>query len=423
MEINIPDNVDFVLSRLEDNGYEAFIVGGCVRDSLLGLAPADYDVTTNALPYEIKRIFSDVTTIDTGIKHGTVTILYNGTPVETTTYRIDGKYTDNRRPDSVTFSKSLKEDLSRRDFTVNALAYSGKTGIIDEFDGEKDLNRHIIRCVGNPEDRFSEDSLRILRALRFASKYDFEIDPLTSVAIHEKAELIKNVSMERITSEFVKLLCGKKPAHVILNYTDVFDKFIPETDKCEEIKTLSYAVENSACDECVRLAVFFCNIEKPFVNSNNEYKGQLTEKIMKRMKFPNKTVSEVKTLVKYHDITPSNDKVFVKKLLSQIGEDTLIRLMEVIKANQNSSDEIISLTDSMKMTIHDIISSGEAYKREMLEINGKDVIDAGFTGKEISEVLDKILNLVTEDKLKNERNILLNAVNGFKDSSLSPHHP
>lgn len=411
LNIYIPENVRFVLSRLESFGFEAFIVGGCVRDSLFELTPADYDVTTNALPNEVKGVFSDTYTIDTGIKHGTVTVMKNGTPIEITTYRIDGKYSDNRRPDSVTFSKNLEEDLSRRDFTINAMAYSEKTGIIDKFGGQDDLKNRLIRCVGNPSDRFSEDSLRILRALRFASKYNFGIDAATSLSIHEKASLIRNVSVERIACEFEKLLCGKSPAHILADYTDVFAEFIPEIKKCGEKSATDYsAIENSLCDVSVRLAVFFCNTEKPFTDSCDECKGQLSEKIMKRLKLPNKTISEVKTLVKYHDIIPNSDRVYVKKLLSQIGENNFKKLICVMEASQNICDE----AELMNKTMLDVISSGEAYTREMLEINGKDVIEAGFEGKKISETLNKILTLVIEDKLKNERAVLLKAIYELK---------
>ncbi|MCM1578409.1 MAG: tRNA nucleotidyltransferase, partial [Ruminococcus sp.] len=235
MDINIPENVKKVIERLNEKGYEAFIVGGCVRDSLLGLPPKDYDVTTNALPEEIISCFEEggeFKVYPTGIKHGTVTVVCGGNNTEVTTYRVDGSYSDHRRPDSVTFSRVLEEDLARRDFTVNAMAYSDERGIIDPYGGQRDLFAHKIRCVGSPDERFEEDALRIMRALRFASALNFRIDRDTSEVIHRKRSLLREISAERISGELTGFVMGDAPAELMMEFDDVFCTVIPEFAKC-----------------------------------------------------------------------------------------------------------------------------------------------------------------------------------------------
>lgn len=445
MDINIPEKIKYLLDRLESRGYEAFIVGGCVRDSLMGIPPADYDITTNASPEEIKDVFSDLKTIDTGIKHGTVTVLYEKESAEVTSYRIDGTYSDNRRPDKVFFTKSLEDDLSRRDFTVNAMAYSDKTGIIDKFGGQQDLFNQYIRCVGDANKRFEEDALRILRALRFASKYNFEIEESTSLAIHQKRGLIKNVSAERIRSEFEQLLYGRNPANILLDYSDVIETFIPEIGKIIGFDTHSliqvydvwehtaHAVENSLNDPYVRLALFFHDIEKPsalVINEDgerifpkHEIKSANTAKqIMHRLRFDNKTIETVSLLISFHYITPVDDKIVVKKLLSVMGEKNFLRLLEVIRgdcmAKQDFCLETLSVLDVMKSMMRDIIDNNECFSYGSLAVNGIDVLKAGFVGKDIGRVLEHILGLVTEEKLPNERSVLLNEIYKIKAESL-----
>ncbi len=441
MDINIPEKIKYLLDRLEYRGYEAFIVGGCVRDSLMGITPADYDITTNASPEEIKDVFSDLKTVDTGIKHGTVTVLYKKESAEVTTYRIDGTYSDNRRPDKVYFTKSLEDDLSRRDFTVNAMAYSDKTGIIDKFGGQQDLFNHCIRCVGDANKRFNEDALRILRALRFASKYNFEIEKTTSLAIHKNCGLIKNVSAERIRSEFEQLLCGRNPANILLDYSDVFETFIPEIGKmtlfdthiCDVWEHTAHAVENSLNDPYVRLALFFHDIEKTSalaitedgerIFPKHEIKSANTAKqIMRRLRFDNKTVEIVSLLISFHCITPVDDKIAVKKLLSVMGEENLLRLLEVIRgdcmAKQDFCLEMLSVLDAMKSIMSDIIDNNECFSYSSLAVNGNDVLKAGFEGKNIGRVLKLILGFVTEEKLPNERSVLLKEIYRIKAESL-----
>lgn len=437
MDINIPENIKFVLSRLEEHGFEAFIVGGCVRDSIMGLSPQDFDITTNALPDRIKECFSDMKTIDTGIKHGTVTVVSDDENVEVTTYRIDGKYSDNRRPESVSFTDNIVNDLSRRDFTVNAMAYSDKTGIIDRFSGQRDLFNHCIRCVGDPEKRFNEDALRILRALRFASCMNFSIEAETAKAIHKNAHLLKNISCERISSELTKFLCGTAPAKLLMDFSDVFAVIIPEFKKCigfdqhsilqiyDVWEHTAHAVENSHKDKYVRLALFFHDIEKPScIKLDDEGKGRFpghekagaetAAEIMKRLKFDNKTVDTVCTLIKYHFVIPVDDKIVVKKLLSKLGEKNFIRLLEVIKGDNRSKQSIflekLSAVDSMKILMYNITGSGECYKEDMLAVNGNDIEEQGYSGKDIGTAKARLLDLVMEEKLENTREALISAL-------------
>lgn len=437
MDINIPENINFVIKRLESRGFEAYIVGGCVRDSLMGLTPDDYDVTTNALPEQIKNCFSDTKTIDTGIKHGTVTVVSGGENVEITTYRVDGEYKDFRRPETVSFTDKLTEDLSRRDFTINAMCYSHRTGIIDKFGGQRDLFNHLIRCVGEPKKRFGEDALRILRALRFASRFDFSIEPTTSLAIHEMCGLVNEVSAERIRTELVKLLCGKAPAEILIEYSDVFTKIIPEFKRCLNFEQHSsyhiydvwehtaYSVENSSDDPYVRTALFFHDIEKPSCFRydeegeghfpNHEKKGADTaENIMRRLKFDNKTIDIVSCLIRYHYVTPVDDKIVVKKLLWEIGEKNLGRLIEVIKGDSRAMQSFcldkLTVLDAMKIRMYDVIRSGECYKEDMLALKGDDIAAEGFVGKEIGDALHFLVESVIDGRVKNERSELMKAL-------------
>lgn len=437
MDINIPENVKKVMNRLEEKGFEAFIVGGCVRDSLMGITPHDYDIATNAVPEQMKDCFSGMSTFDTGIKHGTVTVVSEGENIEVTAYRIDGKYSDGRHPESVTFTGNIVDDLSRRDFTVNSMAYSDSTGIIDRFGGQRDLFNRCIRCVGDPDTRFNEDALRIIRAMRFASCLDFSIENKTAEAIRQNRRLLDNISRERISSELKKLLCGTAPARQLIQFPEVFTEIIPEFIKCvgfdqhsvlqiyDVWEHTAYAVENSAKDKYVRLALFFHDIEKPsHIRLDDEGNGRFpghekasaetAGKIMRRLKFDNKTVETVCTLIKYHYVIPVDDKTVVKKLLSRMGEKNFIRLLEVLKGDSRAKQSIflekLSAVDSMKILMYDIIGSGEAFSEDMLAINGNDIERHGFSGREIGIAKSRLLELVMEGKLRNTREALTAAL-------------
>ena len=443
MRIDIPEGANKVIEGLEAAGYEAYIVGGCVRDSILGKKPKDYDITTNALPDEIIACMDGLKVIETGLKHGTVTVISDGEAVEVTTYRIDGKYSDHRRPDSVRFSDSLEKDLSRRDFTVNAMAYSDKSGIIDVFGGQQDLFSGRIRCVGEPAVRFEEDALRILRALRFASSLGFRIDPLTASAIHEKKQLLKEIASERIMSELTGFVMGTAPCDLMIEFDDVFCTVIPEFAKCVGFDQKSryhvydvwehtaHAIENSKADKEVRLALLFHDIEKPtccrideeghgHFPGHEKRSAETAERIMRRLKFDGDTIKNTCELIKYHYITPVDDKRVVKHLISVMGLGMFDKLAEVMKgdsrAKQSFCLERVNTLDAMKYLAHEIIKNGECCTLHGLAIKGTDLEDIGFEGKQIGEALDRLLVMVIDEKLPNEREALIEAARDFGSS-------
>lgn len=434
LDIAIPKNVSAVLERLEENGYEAYIVGGCVRDSILGITPSDYDITTNAAPEQLKQCFSGFRLIETGIKHGTVTVVSDGENIEVTTYRVDGEYLDHRKPESVRFTASLEEDLARRDFTINAMAYSYKRGIVDIFGGEKDLFNRRIKCVGDPAARFDEDALRILRALRFASSLGFYVEPATSLAVHEKKSLLRDISAERIRNELMKLVCGTSPADVMLEYSDVFSFIIPELAPCVGFDQRSryhlydvwehtaHAVENSQPDTEVRIALLFHDIEKPSCFHTDEEgaghfpnhelrSAETAEKVMKRLKFDNHTIKNVCTLIKYHYLTPIDDKKVVKRLISVLGFPCFNKLTEVMKGDNRAKQgfclERVNTLEAMKLRAKEIEDSHECCTLGDLAINGNDLEKAGLKGKAIGETLSTLLSMVIDEKLPNSREELL----------------
>lgn len=346
MDIYIPENVEKIIDKLEGSGFEAYIVGGCVRDSILGKEPKDYDITTSALPEQVKTCLDGYSVIDTGIKHGTVTVIADDEYIEITTFRIDGNYSDHRRPDSVSFSENLLDDLSRRDFTINAMAYNRRTGVIDKFGGQKDLFRRIIKCVGEPAVRFNEDALRIMRALRFASELNFTVDTITSAAIHDLRRLLGSVSVERISRELNLLLTGAAPSNVLMEYGDVIATFIPELRPCigfdqhsryhvYDIWThTAVAIEHSKNDKDVRLALLLHDIAKPECchfdeEGNGHFPGherrgaEIAANVLHSLHYSNDTIDTVTTLIKYHYITPIDDKIVVKQLLATVGTDML----------------------------------------------------------------------------------------------------
>jgi tRNA nucleotidyltransferase (CCA-adding enzyme) len=425
------------IDLLKSNGFEAFLIGGSVRDYIMGLPIGDIDITTNATPQQVKSVFCDFRVIETGIKHGTVTVLIDNEPLEITTYRSEGAYSDNRHPDCVTFSQSLSDDVVRRDFTMNAIAYDFSDGFCDLVGGIKDINNQTIRCIGDAETRFREDALRILRALRFSSVLGFSIEKNTEKAIHECKDLLKNISAERIREEFTKLICGKNAFSVLQEYSDVISVFIPEIQRCVGFEqknrhhcydvythTLK-AVEKSRNDAIIRLSLFFHDIGKPVVAHFDEkgeqhYYGhpkksaELTESIMTRLRFDNETKNKVVTLVALHDspIMVNNntypDKKRLKKLMSKIGKDMIYDLIH-IKYCDNSAQqpEYLRGEDFYKATysmIDEIISQQECFSIKDLKINGNDLISMGFNGKEIGKILNNVLERVINETLANNYN-------------------
>lgn len=428
----LPENVKFVLERLDKCGYKAYAVGGCVRDALLGQIPHDYDITTDAEPDETERCFCDKTVIKTGIKHGTVTVIVDGRPVEITTMRTDGEYSDSRHPDEVSFTGNIKEDLSRRDFTVNAMAYND--AVIDYFGGKEDLENGIIRAVGEAELRFSEDALRILRALRFSSKLGFSVEKNTAVAIHKLKHLLKAVSAERIFMEIKGIICGKNAENVLIEFADVICEIIPEFQNCigfaqnnphhiYDVYTHTVkALAATEANEELRLAALFHDIAKPICKTEDENRifhfyghpeksAEMAEKILRRFKCDNKTRETVVMLIKYHDYRFPPTERNVKRLLAKIGFEAARLLVKLKRADLYAQAPQYRENESQIDMICDIINKLEAEATcisvKNLELNGNDLIDLGFEGKRIGEILNYLLALVIDGKIENEKNALL----------------
>ena len=436
-KINIPAEANELIHTLQNNGHSAYIVGGCVRDSILGRTPHDYDICTSATPSEMLEIFKDKKIIETGLQHGTVTVVVNGEPYEITTYRIDGTYSDNRRPDTVIFTDKLVEDLRRRDFTINAMAYNDEEGLIDPFNGLEDIKYKKINCVGSAKERFEEDALRILRAIRFAAQLEFTIMPGTDWEIHKQYKSLENISIERINSEFCKIASSDSFCVELLLYKDVFSLFIPELKDMFDFPQNNpwhvwnvfghtiHAIEYCDSDDLtVRLAVFFHDFGKPHSYQDGEdgirhFKGHgkvsadITDAIMKRLRFDNETRNDVVELVYYHDATFEVGKKYVKRWLNKIGEKQFRRLLQVKKADnkaQNlelSSDGIAELS-KIESLIDEVLQEEECFSLKDLAVNGKDLIGVGYkTGKELGNTLNKLLQLVIDGDCPNEKEKLL----------------
>lgn len=431
--MNIPDNIKKAMDILSANNFEAYLVGGCVRDSLMGKIPHDYDITTNATPDEMLEIFKEYKIIGTGLKHGTVTVVINHENIEITTYRVDGEYDDNRHPKEVSFTRDLSKDLNRRDFTVNAMAFNEKQGLVDLFGGKDDLDNKLIRCVGEPDKRFNEDGLRILRALRFASVLGFNIEEKTSKSIHENKCLLHNISAERIFSEFKKILCGINVEKVLLEYRDVVAEFIPEIKLCFDFNqnnphhiydVYTHIVKSVASvpnKSELRLSMFFHDIGKPCVYEvDNDGVGhfkkhavissEIAKTVLKRLKSDNSTINTVYTLVLNHDREISETKPAVKRLLSKLTYPVFLSLVEVKKADANAHKNQDKNFDNILNIAEEIIQENECFSLKDLKINGYDLINLGFKGVIIGDILDNILRLVLEEKLENNKVEILDYV-------------
>lgn len=436
-KINIPADANELIHTLQNNGHSAYIVGGCVRDSILGRTPHDWDICTSATPSEMLEIFKDKKIIETGLQHGTVTVVVNGELYEITTYRIDGMYSDNRRPDTVIFTDKLVEDLRRRDFTINAMAYNDEEGLIDPFNGMEDIKYKKISCVGRAEDRFGEDALRILRVIRFAAQLEFTIMPGTDWEIHKQYKNLENISIERINSEFCKIASSDDFCVELLLYKDVFSLFIPELKDMfdfpqnnpwhiwDVFRHTIHAVEYCDSDDLVvRLAVFFHDFGKPHSYQDGEdgirhFKGHgkvsadMTDSIMKRLRFDNETRNNVVELVYYHDATFEVGKKYVKRWLNKIGEKQFRRLLQVKKAdNKAQSLELSSVRikelSEIEALIDEVLQEDECFSLKDLAVNGKDLIGVGYkSGKELGNTLNKLLQLVIDGDCPNEKEKLL----------------
>lgn len=445
--IQIPHGANSIIQDLRKAGFDAYVVGGCVRDSLLDLEPKDWDICTSATPLEMKAFFAErnIKTIDTGLQHGTITVnLGDSEQYEVTTFRIDGIYSDSRHPDSVEFVKNIELDLARRDFTVNAMAYDGER-IIDPFHGQDDLNRRIISCVGNPDDRFGEDALRILRAMRFASTYGFAIEEKTSQAIHRNKEKLLNIAAERIQTELCKMLCGRGVLQILLEYSDVISVIIPEMSPCigfdQNNKYHEYTVYDHIChavencglnDIVIKLSLFLHDIGKPCCYTTDEngghfyghgvYSRDLAEKVLDRLRFDNKTKHDVLELVLFHDAVIEPTPKTVRRWLNKIGELQFSRLVEIrmadILAHKESTQQSrIERCVSLGIIAYEIVEQNQCFSLKDLEISGKDVMELLniAEGKRVGFVLNKVLDAVIDGSLKNERVHIVNYLNENKE--------
>lgn len=439
LSIDIPSRIEFVLSKLRDAGYEAYIVGGCLRDSLMGKEPNDWDITSSARPEEIKRVFYNYQQIDNGLKHGTVTIIIDRDPIEITTYRIDDRYSDGRRPDKVYFTKDIVEDLARRDFTINACAMTTDGKIVDPFDGREDIKNHLIRCIGNPIERFSEDALRIMRGIRFASQLDFRIEEGTKRAMLESKNLLKKISQERITVEFSKSLLGVKVCDTLMEFKEIIAYIIPEIGEMigfnQHNKYHNYdvyqhslkAVESIEKDPVLRVTMFFHDIGKPACFSLDKNKvghfyghadvsAIMTRSILRRMKFPNKESREIIELIKYHDREIGLSSKSVKRLLSKIGENQFRRLLKVKRADAMAKNPVFleEKLDNLK-AIEEILDEQVAgdlcITLRDLAIDGNDLMELGIPeGKEIGIILNQLLEMVLNEEVENHREALMERI-------------
>ena len=445
--IQIPHGANSIIQDLRKAGFDAYVVGGCVRDSLLDLEPKDWDICTSATPLEMKAFFAErnIKTIDTGLQHGTIMVnLGDSEQYEVTTFRIDGIYSDSRHPDSVEFVKNMELDLARRDFTVNAMAYDGER-IIDPFHGQDDLNRRIISCVGNPDDRFGEDALRILRAMRFASTYGFAIEEKTSQAIHRNKEKLLNIAAERIQTELCKMLCGRGVLQILLEYSDVISVIIPEMSPCigfdQNNKYHEYTVYDHIChavencglnDIVIKLSLFLHDIGKPCCYTTDEngghfyghgvYSRDLAEKALGRLRFDNKTKHDVLELVLFHDAVIEPTPKTVRRWLNKIGELQFSRLIEIRMADilahkEGTQQSRIERCVSLAAIAYEIVEQNQCFSLKDLEISGKDVMELlNITeGKRVGFVLNKVLDAVIDGSLENERVHIVNYLNENKE--------
>lgn len=437
MQIFIPEYVKTLLDQIHTFGFQAFIVGGSVRDSILGKKPSDYDITTSATPEEIKNIFKGYKTVEVGKDFGTITIVQDEGSVEITTFRTEGQYVDGRRPEGVSYSKDIKEDLSRRDLTINSMAYNDKEGLIDPYNGLKDIEEKLIRTVGDPLERFAEDHLRILRAIRFASQLGFKMDMDTGEACRDLSHKLIHISMERIRDEIFKILISEKPSYGIrlLLELDVLQYIIPEL-----IVTVDYdqrtpyhektlfdhiicVVDNTPKDLSLRMAALLHDIAKPNTLSIDEkgighfyghdrQSAKMTRSILKRLRCSNDFVDEVTLLVREHMFYRNMKAKGIKRQLSRVGEDLIFKLIDLMKADRVCKKDDVDMEPVLtrEEEIIKILDSNEAYKKSHLKVNGNDIIALGYSGKKVGQILDSLLEMVIKNPEYNEKEKLLKII-------------
>ncbi len=442
--MNIPKYVKIVIEKIEQSGNEAFAVGGCVRDFIMGKEPFDYDVTTSASPDIIKQIFSDYKTVDTGIKHGTVTVFSDSLPIEITTYRIDGGYTDSRHPDEVCFTSSLEDDLARRDFTMNAIAFGEKSGYVDPFGGREDIKRGLISCVGEPKKRFSEDALRILRALRFAATLDFKLDEATKLAVYDCCEGLRNVSAERIATELKKLLCGRAAGRILCEFCSVFEVFIPDLSVCrgfsqntpyhiyDVLEHTAVMIDSLPNEVNLRFAALFHDIAKPicyFVDENGRghFKGhdlksaEIAEMRLKALKLDNFAVQRVTRLVKYHDMRIDASERAVKRVMAKLSPELFFELVKIQRADNAAKNPDLANSkdyyDELEEIALKIINEKQCLCLSDLAVNGGDLMSEGMAeGKEIGIFLGMALDAVIDGVIPNEKEKIMEYLRGIYEN-------
>lgn len=437
-KIKLPTDVNFIISKLKSKGYEAYIVGGCVRDSIMGRTPKDWDITTNATPQQMKEVFDSkyFNLIPTGEEYGTLTLILNHIPYEITTFRKDGEYKDGRRPKTVSFSSTLEDDLLRRDFTINAIAYDSVRGYIDPFNGLKDIKNKTIRCVGNPNDRFDEDALRIMRCLRFSCKYNFEIEQDTYKSLLERISNLDKIANERIMSELKQIIVFMSRKNYNLVEPVLFH-IIPELKSLQGVKQNNpyhmYCVYNHTIESIfevdslvARLTMLFHDISKPLMKTTDENgidhfighpkkSAEIAIKALERLKFEKALIKRIATLIEYHDYPITLTSKAIKKLIQKIEQDNIFKLFEIKKADilaQNVAylDRLNEIKKAEEI-VKQILSDNECLSIKQLKISGNDIIDTGIKpGKEIGILLDKCLEYVTEYPEKNTKEDLLNLI-------------
>ncbi len=446
VKIKMPGKVNKIIGVLQEAGFEAYAVGGCIRDSLLGRTPNDWDITTSAKPMEVKALFSH--TIDTGIQHGTVTILLDREGFEVTTYRIDGEYEDGRHPKEVSFTGSLEEDLKRRDFTINALAYNETAGLIDIFEGQKDLKDGIIRCVGNAEERFTEDALRMLRAIRFSAQLGYRIEENTLAAIHKLAGNLEKISAERIQTELLKLMVSPHPDYLRTAYEcGVTKVFFPEFDLAMETpqnhphhcynvgEHILHSLIEVPADKVLRLTMLLHDIAKPqcltvdekgitHFHGHEEMGAEMSRVILRRLRMDNDTTDKVCRLVRFHDygngVAP--DRRIVRRAVNKIGEDLfddfiLVKKADLLAQSMYLREEKLSNLAEWDACYREIREAEECVSLRTLAVNGRDLIAAGLQpGRELGNILKQLLDEVLETPEKNEKDYLISRAKELRHS-------
>lgn len=446
MKIKIDSNANIAVNSLCEKGFKAFAVGGCIRDCLLLKTPHDWDICTDAQPEDILRVFADYKVIETGIKHGTVCVIINSTPVEITTFRSDGDYCDNRHPSNVVFKSNIEDDLSRRDFTINALAYNENDGLVDCFNGIKDLDNKLIRCVGDADTRFKEDALRILRAVRFSSQLGFDIEDKTAQSIIKNKNLLLNISAERIREELLKLLMGDNVKNVLLKYRDVIGVIIPELIPCfnfnqhtkhhcfDVYEHIAVSVSNVPKKEILRMAMLLHDIGKPQCfrtdeNGCGHFKGhpavsaKLSDAILSRLKLSTADRQLIVSLIKEHDNRFLPQKKAVLRFLSHYDEQFLkdqiaIRRADTLSQSLYMRQEKLKLLTDTEKIVENISKEKSCFKLCDLKINGNDLLSQGFeNGHIIGDTLRTILLKVIDGEIDNDRNTLLSYSQTILNSS------